>query len=237
MRNSIGMPGLFSAAVIVMAVIFPIYATDATGEFYGTATRVVGKPMATGEKTKSVISLGSRVDEGQTVVTGPAEEVVLKLTTGDELVITEGSTITIARKPVAGIDRVNVNLAAGFVWTRAKPSNVTNRFSVVTPSAVCGVRGTMFSVRVAPKTGKSGFCVCGGAIQVTSGGRESIVRAGEYLDASDASAPASVARPFNDFDLLKHPNATSMTCLKCHQGGSSRGEMYQRNSAGKEERP
>lgn len=211
--------------VIAIAMIFAVYANAAGGEFYGTATRVVGKPAATGEKSTAVISLGSRVDEGQTVVTGPGDEVVLKLTTGDEMVITEGSTITVARKPAAGIDLVNVNLAAGFVWTRAKPTHIANRFSVATPSAVCGVRGTMFSVRVAPKTGKAGFCVCGGAIQVSSGGHESTVRAGEYLDASDDSGPS---KPFNDFDLLKHPNATSMTCLKCHQGGSTRGGMYHR---------
>lgn len=208
--------------VVAIAVIFAICVNAASGEFYGTATRVVGKPVSTGEKSKSVISPGGRVDEGQTVITGPGEEVVLKLTTGDELVITEESKVTVTRKPEA-IDRVNVNLSAGFVWTRAKPSNIANRFTVATPTAVCGIRGTMFSVRVAPKTGKSGFCVCGGAIQVSSGGHESTVRAGEYLDVSDDSAPAM---PFNDFDLLKHPNATSMTCLKCHQGGSTRGGTY-----------
>ena len=193
--------------------------------FYALVDRAEGRPVARGDKGEVALTRGVRIEENQSVITGPGEMVALKLSTGDDVIVMENSQITVTRQSGKSpkLDVVNLFQGKGFTWSRIEPSKSTQRFTVTTPSAAAGIRGTSFSARVDPATGDEGFCVCEGVIEVKAGGDTGQVRAGEYMGVSNGSKPE---KPFGDLGLLKYPSPKTKQCLSCHQGGNSRDAFY-----------
>ncbi|MBI4180039.1 FecR domain-containing protein [bacterium] len=215
-----------AAAFCALALVVVAWADQPA--FYGTVIRVEGRPMARAGGEEAVLTKGRRIEENGRVITGEGDLVILKLSTGEEIVVMENSDMAITRKTSGdtGPDIVTLIQKSGFTWSRVPPSPSRagpNRFKVATPSSVAGIRGTSFSAQVDPKTGEEGFCVCEGVIDVTSGGKTGEVRAGEYLGVARNADPG---KPFGDIHLLKYPSRKTMQCLTCHQAGGTRDGLY-----------
>ena len=108
-----------------------------------------------------------RLYEGDTVKTGSKSKVVIQLDDGSVTQITSLSTITMDKlsKSLQG-KNTNMEMDLGKAWMKVKKiETAKDRFSVGTPTAVAGVRGTYFSTEVEESTDSS-FDVYEGEISV-----------------------------------------------------------------------
>ena len=127
------------AAVLVLlaALSFPCGLSAASG----TVVYVEGDvSLKSGGQTRDA-SIGDAVAPGDTVVTGAKSLAVIDLT--------NHTTVKLKERTLLAIDSIGdaaaVTLTAGGVFTSIA-GKLTGRFSVQTPNAVCGVRGTEFFV-------------------------------------------------------------------------------------------
>jgi hypothetical protein len=122
------------------------------------------------------LQVGNRVVTGKDgharlILKGGEAEALLE--SGSEFVITEDSLD-------AGF---SADLAMGFAKIRAKIKGMSKKFEVRTPSAICGIRGTEFSLQVLPEGLQAG--VVEGVVMVTpsqTGAAPAELRAGEQRE-------------------------------------------------------
>jgi len=187
-----------------------------------TVTRAKGDATVT--RAGNLVSLIKNMvlEEGEVVKTGKGGLCTLKLESGSKILVFPSSEVSIRGKKEKKKKGVELNQKVGFSWMKIKKlSSDDEVFTVRTPTAVAGVRGTAFSASVSPK-GKGAFCVCEGAISVESGGQERLVEQGELMNTDKKGLGVKMG----DAILLKRPMGSSMSCLACHQGGSRRGKRY-----------
>ncbi len=168
------------------------------------------------------ITKGMTLKEGETVLTGSGQLVILRLDNGGQLVVYQESEMTLKSKdddPAKSI----LDLPTGFLWVRVPKLKRDSSLQVDMPAASAGIRGTAFSASV-PEGKESQVCVCEGEVKVSNEkGKEAVLKQGELLKVGAGQA---MGKPMGDLKFLKHPTKHTLTCINCHQGGYSRDGFY-----------
>ena len=168
------------------------------------------------------VTKGITIKNGDTIVTGLGQMVILRLSNGGQLVVYEKSEMTMKSKEGDAAKSI-LELDTGFLWVRVPKLKKDSSFSVDMPGATAGIRGTAFSASVTEKK-VSQVCVCEGEVKVTNPkGEEAVLKQGQLLKVG-SNAP--MGKPGRDLKFLKHPVKSTLTCLNCHQGGYSRDGLY-----------
>ena len=168
------------------------------------------------------VTKGLTIKNGDTIVTGLGQMVILRLSNGGQLVVYEKSEMTMKSKEGDAAKSI-LELDTGFLWVRVPKLKKDSSFSVDMPGATAGIRGTAFSASVTEKK-ESQVCVCEGEVKVTNPkGEEAVLKQGQLLKVG-SNAP--MGKPGRDLKFLKHPVKSTLTCLNCHQGGYSRDGLY-----------
>ena len=183
---------------------------------------VIGKAEYKSGDQVLPVTKGISIKDGDTIVTGLGQMVILRLENGGQLVVYEKSEMTMKSKEGDAAKSI-LDLDTGFLWVRVPKLKKDSSFRVDMPSASAGIRGTAFSASVT-ETKESQVCVCEGEVKVTNPkGEEAVLKQGQLLKV-DSNAP--MGKPGRDLKFLKHPVKSTLTCLNCHQGGYSRDGLY-----------
>ena len=183
---------------------------------------VIGKAEYKSGDQVLPVTKGISIKDGDTIVTGLGQMVILRLSNGGQLVVYEKSEMTMKSKEGDAAKSI-LELDTGFLWVRVPKLRKDSSFSVDMPGATAGIRGTAFSASVTEKK-ESQVCVCEGEVKVTNPkGEEAVLKQGQLLKVG-SNAP--MGKPGRDLKFLKHPVKSTLTCLNCHQGGYSRDGLY-----------
>ena len=167
------------------------------------------------------ITKGMTLQEGQTILTGEGQLVLLRLDNGGQLVVYGNSEITLKSKD-GDPAKVKILQPKGFAWSRLPKLKKNESFEVELPTATAGIRGTAFSSS-ALDGNESQVCVCEGEVKVRNDQGEAVLKQGELLKALSGQA---MGKPKGDLKFLKHPTKQTLSCINCHQGGYSRDGFY-----------
>jgi len=115
-----------------------------------------------------------RVYAGDTVKTGENGHITLEWLDGTRLVVGPKTLMTVLKCQINTATDAEMSifkLDAGSIWIRViKVLSHKSKFEIVTPTATAGVRGTIFSVRVASE-GETKISVLEGQVAVSSSGQ------------------------------------------------------------------
>ena len=206
---------ILALLVCPVASLFSQAGTKAVGEVVG------GKAQYKSGEQVLPITKGMTLKEGETVLTGSGQLVILRLDNGGQLVVYQNSEMTLKSKdgdPAKSI----LDLPTGFLWVRVPKLKRESSLQVDMPAASAGIRGTAFSASV-PEGKESQVCVCEGEVKVRNDQGEAVLKQGELLKARPGQA---MGKPLGDLKFLKHPTKQTLSCINCHQGGYSRDGFY-----------
>ena len=114
---------------------------------------------------------GARATAGADVITGADGQITLRLADGSEIRLQPGTTARLSeikRNPASGARAYVINLVRGRLDTDVAPGKGDNsRFTINTPTAALGVRGTSF--RAAAESGSASTEVLEGRVQAAAG--------------------------------------------------------------------
>lgn len=134
--------------------------------------------------------------EGYSVSTEADGKAVLSWFDGNLVKLAENSTVKIAKigfNPAKKMETSQLTLEKGRVFARAKAlKNADSTFTVRTPVAIAGVRGTQFVVEHGKDKKSSGFKVVEGSISVGAKNKEIIVGENFQVDVEENQAPGAV---------------------------------------------
>jgi len=113
------------------------------------------------------------LNEGDQVATGKDSSVVLALASKeaaqDTVTIGENSQITFSKLKDGAGTKTKLSIWAGSLWVKVKSvANANDQFELETPTAIMGVRGTMFYVTVDPYTQISRLTTLAGTVASTT---------------------------------------------------------------------
>lgn len=111
---------------------------------------------------------------GDAVRTKAGGKIVLRYATGQEKQLSEPTILTIA--PATSVKKLGLTMTSGEIVV--KVTKKQSMFTVKTPTAVCGVRGTEFNVAVDEKTGKSDVHVIDGVVSILNDLGEVLAKGG-----------------------------------------------------------
>jgi hypothetical protein len=147
------------------------------------------------------------VNPGDEIHTGPGSEVVVSL---ENMAINgiKGNTTyslkSLEMNPETKAVQVQVQLPKGKLWSEVgRLKTEDSSFTIETPSAVTGVRGTVFRVEVAPETSATNVSVISGEVGVNSKGVEApevVIGKEEALSVKPGEQPAKLGAA----ELLQH---------------------------------
>lgn len=144
-----------------------------------------------------------RIFAGDTVRTGADGQLTLEWLDGTRLVVGPETVLTILKCQVnksSDAETSILRLETGDIWVRImKVLSQKSKFEVNTPTATAGVRGTIFSVHVAPD-GQTEVAVLEGEVTVTSGDEPQPVSASTV--ASVGQQGNTMTRHFTSEDTL-----------------------------------
>ncbi|MDR4997491.1 Ig-like domain-containing protein [Brevibacillus parabrevis] len=108
------------------------------------------------------------LNKGDQISTGPKSSVVLSIVDrDDEITVNENTVISLAKlQEAANGKQTSVQVTSGSAYIKVKSlTKQSDEFSIQTPTAIMGVRGTQLQVSVDPLTGKSSVFVAAGKVQ------------------------------------------------------------------------
>src|SRR5690606_26642186 len=113
------------------------------------------------------------LNEGDVVTTGSKSSVELKFSNGtstdDTLVLESNSTVTFSKLSTKNGTTTKVKMKKGKAWVDVKSiATKDDALQLETPTAIMGVRGTNFFVRIDRTTGESVIGLLSGIIQMQS---------------------------------------------------------------------
>lgn len=191
-----------------------------------------------------------KVFAGDTIKTGPGGKCSLAWNRGNVAVVTPLTTLKIdllESSSVTGTEKSSFNLTRGSVFAKAKKLNNKNSsFTVRTPVALAGVRGTTFKAEIDENKKMTAKCLDGALAVTGEGGEEVIVGAGMKTGVSEGEAPGEARQmsqeelaEFGEISELSDPElqkigsaideAAVLTSVSCVEG-----EVYVASSSGGE---
>ena len=154
------------------------------------------------------LAQGDQLKGGETVLTGPVGSASFRFADGTQVTQQASSKLTFGRLAVygkTGMVAAELNLDAGRLEAQAaKQIAPAGGFSVKTPVAVAGLRGTAFRLNVAEDGQRMSNEVTEGAVALGAQGREVKV-AGGFGSFTEAGKPPSPPR-----ELLPKPDLTGL---------------------------
>ncbi len=173
------------AVILASAFVLGIEAQTGAGRAVGTVEYVDGDVSINGAPA----DFGQPVEYGDWVQTGPAASI--------DIVFDRANIFRLGENTVAvvevGTDRQRVDLKYGTlsaVFNRVRTLSGRGTFDVRTPTAVAGVRGTSFFLRVLDRE-TTYVCACNGTLELDPYGED-----GSFLD----TAAEHSAHYFRDMD-------------------------------------
>lgn len=174
---------------IIGAALFAFIATGAAHAAAAKLTKVKGdvKARASAAAEWKAVKDGDSVSQGAQIKTGPASEVFAGWGAGNVLKVGPLSTITLSDLSVGAGSKNKVDLTQGKVFAKAGKLGKDSSFSIKTPTAVAGVRGTGF------ECSETTVSVVEGSVSVEAGGVEVQLEVGMMTEIPEAGAPPGEA--------------------------------------------
>lgn len=169
-----------SFAMVACASVLPLLLPSSAFAAAGVAVYVQGSVMA-GART---LGLGADIDSGETILTGDASQVRVRLADGSLLRIGPNAKVELAKIERTEQSRsVRIKLTVGKLWASvSKWLGGENKFEIDTGSAVAGVRGTeLIAERDSPTSDSKVTTVVGKVVVKNGDGSESTVDTGFRL--------------------------------------------------------
>lgn len=134
---------------------------------------------------------GAKVSEGASIKTGPDGEAVVKWGAGNTVKLT---ALTLAKIDALtsddkGASKSNFSLSQGRVISRVGKLGKESSFTVKTPAAIAGVRGTAFDCGIDPISNQTQIAVVEGSVSVEAGGVEVVLEQGFESAITPGEAP------------------------------------------------
>ncbi|MBS0419396.1 MAG: FecR domain-containing protein [Proteobacteria bacterium] len=121
-----------------------------------TETASVAKVAGTVTSASQPVAAGQSLSQGSVVETGPDGSVAIDLADGSRIVLHKSSSLRLSEmQRVDGVPNahdIQLQLPDGHLDTLVKPHRDVGRFEIVTPTAVSGVRGTVFRTAASDST-------------------------------------------------------------------------------------
>ncbi len=134
---------------------------------------------------------GMRVTQGDWIRTDKDGSVSIMYTNGSESVLTANTMVNIKAYEDKDSDRINIRLIVGGVWNKIKQLGNAGSYDLETPTAIMGVRGTLFMAR-AGVDGQASLDVLEGAVDFQRGSQQGVkgllAQAGSSLRADKDSS-------------------------------------------------
>ena len=171
-------------------------------------TNVAGSVSILPQGAKAFVGLGDRkrVLAGDVVRTGSDGWLTLKWVDNSKIRVGPGTTLKVLRcqfSPSRDADTYLFKMDVGQVWVRVlKALSKPSKFEIATPTATAAVRGTVFSVKVAPD-GKTQVTVLEGEVRVRSGDSEILVPRSQAADAGSGGPKAMTAAQKSGWDRVQ----------------------------------
>ncbi|MEK8126323.1 FecR domain-containing protein [Paenibacillus filicis] len=164
--------------VLVVTLVLSLLSSLTAPQASAKSVRSAVVSSVTGEVTYTKAG-GSRsisvypdlsLNQGDLIKTGPGASVILSIVDrNDEITISENAEIYISELMEDGGKKSKVKSWAGSVWSKVKSLvSSEDEFEVETPTAVMGVRGTHWLVKVDPITGNTYVTLGSGIIHAST---------------------------------------------------------------------
>jgi len=175
--------------ITAMLAVILFAAVAAAAPMKVTVDKVTGKVEMNASDTAGwkALKTGDAVPVGSAVRTGPGASCMLKWAGGNVVSVSPLTVLTVeeAEKAASGAEKSTLNLKNGKINAHAKKlSTKDSAFSVKTPTAVAGVRGT--DVYGSMDGGAASFAVADGSLALEIGGEEIIIDDGFIVNIDDA---------------------------------------------------
>jgi len=135
---------------------------------------------------------GAAVAEGSTIKTGPDGSAILKWGDGNTMKImplTLAKVDELKKDDKSGATQSNFSLGQGRVINRVGKLAPASAFTVKTPAAIAGVRGTAFDMGINPETNQTTVAVAEGSITLSAAGVDMAVSEGFESAVTQGAAP------------------------------------------------
>ncbi|MBN8218422.1 MAG: FecR domain-containing protein, partial [Spirochaetes bacterium] len=195
------------AIPLLLALLLPLPAAEwaRVKECSGQVTvSVAGDDGST--LRSSPVRAAQVIAAGQVLSAGPDGRAVLELDDGSLLELAKGSRLSLGGRENDGATKTFFTLLTGQVVARVKKLSASDTFQIATPTAIAGVRGTVFSVSVA-ESGDALIGVQEGTVEVEdadaveeTGGQPLTLAAKESAQIGLAGNP----QKGSGFELGKH---------------------------------
>nr|AYQ73125.1 hypothetical protein EAV92_11440 [Cohnella candidum] len=163
------------------------------------------------------------LNEGDVLSTDSGASAVLQFANGtsedDQMTVAAKSTLTFSKLSDRNGTRTKVTMFNGTSWVDVKSISTKNdEFTLETPTAVMGVRGTHFFVNVDPLTGSTSLVVAAGKVKTqtpASNGQNSVlVYPSQQIDLSSDKSPTSLADSINIINVNEVVSQASPEIIK-----------------------
>ncbi|RKP54317.1 hypothetical protein D7Z26_13215 [Cohnella endophytica] len=165
--------------LVLILALLPLLGALAQGASAATSRVAVVKELKGSVKVKK--AGGSKeftafakmsLNEGDILIVGEGGSAVLQFANGtsedDQMGVSSNTTLTFSKLSDRNGTTTKVSMLKGSVWSSVKSiKNKDDQFTLETPTAIMGVRGTNLFVGVDPLTGESKFFIASGVGQVT----------------------------------------------------------------------
>jgi hypothetical protein len=152
------------------------------------------------------------LNEGDILNVGSGGSAVLQFSNGtsedDKMTVSSSTTMTFSKLSNNKGTVTKVSILSGSVWSTVKSiANKNDEFTLETPTAIMGVRGTNLLVGVDPETGESKFYIASGVGQISKKGdegpgSETTLNANEQISMDDQSENLDDFKNIADLDDL-----------------------------------
>jgi hypothetical protein len=232
------LPG--SILVLFLSFSFSFVSTPAAAKSpaTGKCVAVSGKVTITGQdgKTSRMAKKGTKVAEGESIVTSEDASAVLVFSDGSQLTLqpgTELSMVELKKSPDEGV-ALRFKLALGSLLAEvARMLSVNSRFEIEAGGVVCGVRGTKFTLQYDPGPKKLFLKVSQGSVYADSGDKRRLVNAGgqiEFLKGKPVGEGPSTGPAEDDAAKSRPPGYADPALKDLHEQFSGENRSY-RNRA------
>lgn len=217
-----GIGGLFLLVVCIVAALLLMGGDDNKGnnndgdQVAGDLTGLtIANNVETSQDQQTWQAAPNRfvLAEGDSIRTNATGQALLTFFTGDETEVAPNTelTIEVMQGEAEGDNQIQLNVLVGQVTNRIdRTLNSNSRYEVKTPSADAAVRGTVYTVKVEPVTGRSTFSVEEGVVAVTAQGQTQLAQAGFEI-VVEPGQPPSPPRQLPTPTLSFTPSPTAAT--------------------------
>ncbi len=132
--------------------------------------------------------IGMYIETGDSIVTGADGYAELEMEDGSTVKVSEDSIFALSSYESRGNQRNSFNCVLGSVQYKFTQAVKANEPRITTPTTVCGIRGTEFTV-VSGLDGSALYVVDDGSVAVSAQGEEVVLGALEGVEVAPGSTP------------------------------------------------